>query len=101
MTVAGGQTNTTVDFGYYIDPAALGDFVWNDVDGNGIQGGAGEPGIAGVEVTLTITWPDSSTTVVKTTTDANGYYSFGNLLLDEDYRVSSGTATRLPTSRPS
>ena len=54
VTLAGGQTITTADFGYYIEPAALGNFVWEDLNANGIQD-AGEPGIAGVEVTLTIT----------------------------------------------
>ena len=25
------QTNTTADFGYYAQPAALGNFVWDDL----------------------------------------------------------------------
>ncbi len=87
VTLTGGQTNTTADFGYYRDPAALGDWVWYDSNGNGIQDG-GEQGIADVEVTLTITWPGGAgTTVLKTKTDASGYYSFANLLLDEDHDV--------------
>ena len=65
-------------------PAALGNFVWKDVNGDGIQD-LGEPGIGGVVVQLAITWPDASTTLVKTVTDATGAYSFGNLLLDENY----------------
>jgi len=36
-------------------------------------------------VTLTITYPGGITTVLKTITDANGFYSFGNLLLDENF----------------
>ena len=63
--------------------AALGDYVWNDQNKDGIQD-LGELGIAGAEVTLTITWPGGGTTVVKTTTAADGSYCFGNLLLDED-----------------
>ena len=59
VTVTGGQTNTTADFGYYQQPAALGNFVWDDLDGDGIQD-AGEPGIPGVAVTLTITWPNGA-----------------------------------------
>ncbi len=91
VTVSGGATNNTADFGYFIEPAEVGNFVWEDLDGDGIQD-AGEPGIAGVPVTLTITWPNSGgTTTVKTTTDINGQYSFDNLLLDEDYLASGGT----------
>lgn len=84
VTVSGGQTNTTADFGYYNDPAGLGNFVWNDTDRDGVQDG-GELGIGGVEVTLTIAYPGGLTTVVKTLTDASGFYSFGNLLLDENF----------------
>ncbi len=41
-----------------------------------------------------VTWPDASTTLLKTTSDANGFYSFGNLLLDERYDgVGSGEPT--------
>lgn len=53
---------------------SIGDFVWNDKNGNGKQD-AGEPGIAGAAVKLT--YPDNST--VTKTTDANGYYLFSNL----------------------
>ena len=92
----GPITNTNADFGYYIDPASLGNFVWED-DGDGIQQ-AGEPGIGGVEVTLDITYPNGDVITVSTLTsdgtqdvdgdgvvDPLGFYSFGNLLLDEDY----------------
>jgi len=82
VSVSGGTTYPA-DFGYYGVPAALGDWVWAD-DGDGIQE-AGELGLAGVVVQLTITWPDASQTIVKTVTDASGYYSFDNLLLDENY----------------
>ena len=39
--------NLTADFGYYVEPAAVGNFVWDDLNGDGIQD-AGEPGIDGV-----------------------------------------------------
>ena len=92
----GPITNTNADFGYYIEPASLGNFVWED-DGDGVQQ-AGEPGIGGVEVTLDITYPNGDVITVSTLTsdgtqdvdgdgviDPLGFYSFGNLLLDEDY----------------
>jgi len=94
ISLSGGENRDTVDFGYYIQPAGLGNYVWNDADYDGIQD-VGEAGIPGVVVTLTITWPNGAgTTVLKTVTDANGYYSFDNLLLDEDL---DGTGTGEPT----
>ncbi len=96
VTVSSGQTDETADFGYYRAPAALGNFVWNDLNGDGIQD-AGEPGIAGVAVTLTITWPGGATTQVTTATDANGAYSFGNLLLDENFNGTTADGSTEPT----
>ncbi len=57
-----------------IPPASIGDFVFNDINGNGIQD-AGELGIA--NATVTLTYPNSTT--VTTTTNASGIYSFTNL----------------------
>ncbi|HMU05921.1 MAG TPA: SdrD B-like domain-containing protein, partial [Saprospiraceae bacterium] len=54
----------------------LGDTVWKDLDGDGIQD-AGEPGVAGVIATLT----DCMGNVLQTdTTDATGFYFFNNLI---------------------
>lgn len=62
---------------------SVGDYVWFDTDGDGSQD-AGEPGIAGV--TLTLTGPDGKPVtdtdgklVGPTTTDANGNYLFSRL----------------------
>ena len=60
-----------------VDPndASIGDFVWEDINGNGIQD-TGELGVPGVMVTLI----DSNGIVVGTTnTNGNGGYSFNNL----------------------
>ena len=38
--MTGGQTDTTGDFGYYDQPSALGNFVWEDLNGDGIQDAA-------------------------------------------------------------
>jgi LPXTG-site transpeptidase (sortase) family protein len=55
--------------------AALGDYVWLDVDRDGIQD-AGESGIPGVTVNLY----DSTNTLIETmATDANGLYLFDDL----------------------
>ncbi len=53
----------------------IGDFVWRDVNGNGVQD-AGEPGIAGVEIVLR---GSDSTVLAVTTSDASGAYSFENV----------------------
>ena len=54
--------------------ADLGDLVWQDLNGNGLQE-PGEPGIAGVPVTVVYPSGGSKTT----TTDANGAFSFKGL----------------------
>ena len=73
-TVGAGESKGQVDFGYR-GSSALGDTVWQDTNGNGVQD-AGEPGLANVTVTLT----DGNGDVVgTTTTDGNGGYSFTGL----------------------
>lgn len=72
-TLESGNYNNTYDFGF-TGTGSIGDFVWNDTNGNGIQD-AGEPGISGATVTLT--YPDGAT--VSTTTNASGAYLFSNL----------------------
>lgn len=54
------------------DPAVIGDRVWNDVDGDGIQD-EGEMGVYGIVVNLLA---EDGTVVATTTTDANGNYRF-------------------------
>lgn len=56
--------------------AAIGDFVWRDTDRDGIQD-AGEPGVAGITVTL---YDNAGNPVATTVTDANGFYLFTNVL---------------------
>src|SRR5207249_2530044 len=51
VTLAAGDSDQTIDFGFF-KPASIGNFVWNDLNHNGVQDG-GEPGIQGVQVTLT------------------------------------------------
>ncbi|MEM6697740.1 MAG: SdrD B-like domain-containing protein, partial [Bacteroidota bacterium] len=88
-------SDQTADFGYYKEPAALGNYVWVDTNADGIQND-GETGLNGVEVTLDITYPNGTMVTVVTTTmddeDGNpGFYEFQNLLLDEDYAMGAGT----------
>ena len=78
------EENLTADFGYQNQLGAVGDLVWFDGNGDGIQQG-GEPGIGQVNVTLEITYPDGSVTLMSTMTNSAGMYEFVNLLADEDY----------------
>ncbi|MBK9159080.1 MAG: SdrD B-like domain-containing protein [Propionibacteriaceae bacterium] len=58
---------------------SVGDTVWYDVDGDGVQD-AGEPGIQNATVTVTVKDPNTGATkTFTTTTDANGHYSVGGL----------------------
>ncbi|VED59399.1 SdrD B-like domain-containing protein [Staphylococcus simulans] len=86
--------NYTIDSGFYKpvqetpqEPATytVGDKVWEDTNKDGVQN-SNEPGIPGVEVTLTK--PDGST--VTTTTDGNGNYEFTNLP-NGDYTITFET----------
>ena len=54
--------------------AVIGDFVWDDLNGNGIQD-PGEPGIPGVAVTLVRPNADGTSQTYKTTTDDSGHYT--------------------------
>ncbi|MEZ5045997.1 MAG: SdrD B-like domain-containing protein [Chitinophagaceae bacterium] len=70
------KDNNTIDAGYA--PAALaclGNYVWNDIDQDGVQD-AGEVGVAGITVTL---FNSSNQAIGSTITDAYGHYQFCEL----------------------
>ncbi|MBR9919422.1 MAG: T9SS type A sorting domain-containing protein [Bacteroidetes bacterium] len=62
-----------------INPAKIGDFVWDDLDHNGQQD-AGEPGVESVKVTLTGTDINGDMVELTMTTDINGSFLFDGLL---------------------
>jgi SdrD B-like domain/GEVED domain/F5/8 type C domain/Secretion system C-terminal sorting domain len=79
ITLSSGEDNLTIDAGIYKPNTTLGsigNFVWNDLDGNGVQN-AGELGVTGISVRLL----DATTgaLVAITMTDRNGYYLFPDL----------------------
>ncbi|PHN00730.1 hypothetical protein CRP01_40730, partial [Flavilitoribacter nigricans DSM 23189 = NBRC 102662] len=74
VTLESGDNYTDLDAGI-LTGASLGDYVWEDLNGDGIQD-AGEPGVGGVTVTLL---DGDGATVGTTTTAADGSYSFTNL----------------------
>ncbi len=75
VTLAAGEFNPTIDAGVIAPLARLGDYVWNDVNRNGIQD-VGEPGIPGVTVTLRT---PSGTVISTTLTNGGGVYHFDDL----------------------
>ncbi len=77
-----GENNVTYDAGVYI-PAQIGNFVWEDLNANGIQE-TGETGIKNVAVILN----DCNGTPIETKyTDNNGFYLFDNLS-PGNYKIS-------------
>ena len=83
ITITSNEEELKWDAGL-IKYASIGDFVWNDLNGNGLQD-AGEPGMAGIEVKLYGT----SGFIKSTTTDANGKYLFSNISPGQYYLVFS------------
>jgi hypothetical protein len=79
FNLATGQNDLSRDAGINQttppQPASVGDFVWNDLNKNGIQD-AGEPGVQGVIVKL---FTCNNTFIGQFSTNANGFYQFINL----------------------
>jgi hypothetical protein len=83
-----GDTIPTIDAGFF-RLSKLGDFVWEDMNANGIQE-IGEPGIEGVEVILEGTDIMGNEVFLQTETDSTGMYMFGDLL-SGTYKVTFGS----------
>jgi|GEM_PF-1064705 len=79
ISLVAGEDNLTIDAGIVL-PASLGDYVWVDSNGNGIQD-AGEKGFNNVKVDL---YDDGNSLLASTTTADNagsaGYYTFTDLV---------------------
>jgi SdrD B-like domain/Secretion system C-terminal sorting domain len=91
VSLAQGEDKLTVDAGIYnatpgAPIGAIGNFVWDDLDGDGIQNDGAESGISGISVVL---YDSNNNIVATTTTDAKGYYLFPNLPFG-DYKVGFG-----------
>jgi len=109
VTVEAGESNYSIDAGFYSTaptptptatptdtpmptptptathvPARIGDFVWLDVNGNGVQD-EGEVGVEGIIVELLP--KDGDIPLALTATDANGLYEFVGLSPKESYRI--------------
>ena len=78
------RNNLTVDAGFYLPSASLGDYIFVDANKNGIQDGGDSP-LPGVVVALL----DGNNLLVATTTsNASGLYSFTGLTPGVPYSVS-------------
>ncbi len=93
VLVSYGTQLLGIDFGY--EPSSvIGDYVWLDVNGDGIQD-SGEPAMAYVDVVITpLAGQDlgaGAGVPVTVTTDSDGAWSFANLP-DGDYTVSIPSA---------
>ncbi len=95
VTLAAGGTNNDIDFAF-AGTRTIGDRIWYDRNDNGIDDG-GEPGIVGVDLTLTFagqdgtfgTADDMSFTVAS---GAGGAYSLANVAGGE-YRLAIDTSS--------
>lgn len=70
--------------------APAGNFVWHDLNGNGIQE-AGEPGIAGVR--LTIAPMTDYPWQTEALTNGDGYYQFDGLKCGQEYTIRVDEST--------
>ncbi|WP_375446149.1 SdrD B-like domain-containing protein [uncultured Fibrella sp.] len=93
LTLTSGESNTSVDAGFYQPTASLGNFVFEDVNKDGLQDGGDLP-IPGAVVTLL----QSGTLAATTLTDANGLYSFTGLTPGIPYSVSFTNPTGYSTT---
>ncbi|MEO5915832.1 MAG: SdrD B-like domain-containing protein [Luteolibacter sp.] len=91
VTLASGQTITTADFGYQGN-ASVGDYIWNDANGDGVQDTTEQP-IAGVKVFV-----DLNANGIRdanepfATTNASGVYNITGLT-PGTYTVAVDTTT--------
>jgi hypothetical protein len=79
--LASGQSDITLDSGF-VQPVTVGNFVWQDMNGNGIQEG-GDLGLAGATVTLynaagttQITTDINGSAIAPVVTSSTGLYTF-------------------------
>ncbi len=78
VTVTDGNGCTCTSVVTLINPSKIGNFVWNDLNGNGLQD-TGEPGVEGVTVRLIGTNSSGNQINLVTTTNASGNYFFDGL----------------------
>ncbi|WP_319507601.1 SdrD B-like domain-containing protein [uncultured Methanolobus sp.] len=78
--IGSGEVDNTWDAGLY-QPASIGDFVWEDLNVNGIQD-AGEQGFSGATVQF---YDCYGNLLAMTITDGTGFYQFSGITPGEYY----------------
>jgi uncharacterized repeat protein (TIGR01451 family)/fimbrial isopeptide formation D2 family protein len=92
-------SNLAQDFGFQpYGSGAIGDRVWYDRNGNGLQDGGAESGLAGIEVALWADLTGSGTyaAVTNARTDVSGFYLFEHLPVGAFRVTVSASDTNLP-----
>ncbi|MCU7493210.1 MAG: T9SS type A sorting domain-containing protein [Ignavibacteria bacterium] len=82
FTLGPGQNNMTLDAGMYTASCTFGNYVWNDKNNNGKKDND-EPGMA--DVTVELHKCGESTAIKSVKTDAEGFYTFSDILADSYY----------------
>ncbi|MEL7427942.1 MAG: SdrD B-like domain-containing protein, partial [Bacteroidota bacterium] len=86
------QDDLQYDFGYF-QPANIGDFVWEDLNDDGIQD-PNEPGLEGVTVNVyACNAGVKGDLLTSTLTDGNGAYQFTGLASSQEYCVEFDLST--------
>ncbi|MEM9545868.1 MAG: SdrD B-like domain-containing protein [Bacteroidota bacterium] len=80
--IQGGEYDSTFDAGLIALPN-IGDFVWHDTDGDGIQ----DPGEPGIEDVMVLLYNEANELIQVTVTNSDGYYLFTDVLPDTYYIV--------------
>ncbi|MFZ1705803.1 MAG: SdrD B-like domain-containing protein [Saprospiraceae bacterium] len=86
IVVVSDQMIDNIDAGYY-NPIDIGNRVWEDMNGNGVQDG-GEPGVGGVAVNLSGTAGDGSVVNMNVNTNGAGDYNFLNVPPGTNYTIN-------------
>lgn len=91
-TGAIGTSDLDYDFGF-IPVFSIGDFVWSDSNGDGVQN-AGEPGIGLVTITLTAAAPGMTprSTTTSNVVATRGFYSFTSRVGNQSENLMPSTA---------
>lgn len=79
VTVTDANGCTCVAHVSLTNPSKIGNFIWNDVNQNGIQD-PGEPGIGGIVVQLTGNTFGNTPVDATTISDSSGFYAFDGLV---------------------
>lgn len=82
ISLNAGQVDLKIDAGLYVSlPARIGNFVWSDLDKDGVQD-AGENGVSGVLVTL---YNSSNVAIGSAVTNGDGYWEITNVPTGTNY----------------